>query len=256
MQFKKIVMLAGDGDTTAMVYNYFHEPFEIACVIIEQPVARKEFLKKRIKRLGWTKVAGQVLFQVLLAKPMKRASGSRIQEILQQYGLSTVPVPVPKTIWVSSVNSPACLEALQRLQPDLVIVHGTRIISKKILEGINATFINIHAGITPRYRGSHGAYWALANNDRENCGVTVHLVDPGIDTGNILAQGTIPLTPKDNFATYPYLQLGEGLRLLKDILIRMQSGEKPGTSNPLNSALWHHPTLWGYLYHRLLKKIK
>jgi methionyl-tRNA formyltransferase len=46
----------------------------------------------------------------------------------------------------------------------------------------------VHAGITPRYRGTHGGYWVLLNNDPGHCGVTIHLVDPGIDTGSIVAR--------------------------------------------------------------------
>jgi folate-dependent phosphoribosylglycinamide formyltransferase PurN len=72
---------------------------------------------------------------------------------------------------------------LKAINPDLVIVNGTRIISKKVLSSINSKFVNIHVGITPKYRGVHGTYWALVNNDVENSGVTVHFVDEGIDTG-------------------------------------------------------------------------
>jgi folate-dependent phosphoribosylglycinamide formyltransferase PurN len=66
---------------------------------------------------------------------------------------------------------------LKAINPDLVIVNGTRIISKKVLSSINSKFVNIHVGITPKYRGVHGTYWALVNNDVENSGVTVHFVD-------------------------------------------------------------------------------
>jgi methionyl-tRNA formyltransferase len=136
------------------------------------------------------------------------------------------------------------------------VVHGTRIISKKVLQSVNVPFINIHAGITPRYRGSHGAYWALANNDKENCGVTVHLVDAGIDTGNILFQENIPITAKDNFATYGYLQLAVGLKLLQKALNELFEGKMEVKKNDLDSALWHHPTLWGYLCKRISKAVK
>jgi folate-dependent phosphoribosylglycinamide formyltransferase PurN len=56
---------------------------------------------------------------------------------------------------------------------------------------INSKFVNIHVGITPKYRGVHGTYWALVNNDVENSGVTVHFVDEGIDTGNIINQAIV-----------------------------------------------------------------
>jgi folate-dependent phosphoribosylglycinamide formyltransferase PurN len=256
MLYRKIVLLAGRYDTTPLVYNYLHEHFRVEKIIIEEPVPRKEFLKKRIKKLGWLTVFGQIAFQLTISKLLRKTSRKRIDEIIAEYKLSREPVPGEEIIPVASANSTECLQALQTLQPDVVIVHGTRIISKKILKEVPALFINIHAGITPRYRGSHGAYWALANNDKENCGITVHLVDAGIDTGNILFQEKISLKKNDNFATYPYLQLARGLQLIKKSIELLREGIQPVVKNDLNSALWHHPTIWGYLYKRITKGVK
>ena len=47
-----------------------------------------------------------------------------------------------------------------------MVVNGTRILSRRMLESIDAVFLNMHVGITPKYRGVHGGYWALANGDR------------------------------------------------------------------------------------------
>jgi folate-dependent phosphoribosylglycinamide formyltransferase PurN len=256
MPFNRIVLLAGEWDTTPIVYDFLQENLPVQKVIIEQPVPRITFLKNRIRKLGWMEVGGQVLFQLLISKPLARASKKRISEILQAYRLSTKPIPSNNIVCVSSVNDNESLLQLQQLKPDLVIVHGTRIIAKKILQAVDAPFINIHAGITPRYRGSHGAYWALANNDTDHCGVTVHLVDAGIDTGNILAQAIIPYTQKDNFITYPYLQLAEGLKLLMGVIKKIERGENQKVETNLDSALWHHPTLWGYLWRRITKGVK
>lgn len=256
MTGKKIVLLAGEWDTTAIVYNFLASHFDVAAVIIEQPVPKKQFLKNRAKKLGYWTVGGQVLFQLLIAKMLKKVSAQRIQQIFQENNLSTTNIPKTAVHQVSSVNDEKTLHLLQSFQPDLVIVHGTRIIAKKILQGSSATFINIHAGITPRYRGSHGAYWALANGDKKNCGVTVHLVDAGIDTGGIVAQEVIAVTNKDNFATYPFLQLATGLQLLKPVIEDYFGGRLERKTNTLDSALWHHPTIWYYLFKRLFKKVK
>jgi folate-dependent phosphoribosylglycinamide formyltransferase PurN len=256
MNEKRILLLAGEWDTTPVVYQFLAKHFIVEKVIIEAPVSRKKFLKNRIKKLGYLSVAGQTLFQLLVAKPMRKVSEKRVQEILREHGLSRATIPDEKIKRVKSVNEEECLQALREAAPDLVIVHGTRIISKKILQETKSTFINIHAGITPRYRGSHGAYWALANNDTENCGVTVHLVDPGIDTGGIAAQGRIEITAKDNFTTYPYLQLAKGLELLKPVIENYFAQNLQTQKNNLNSALWHHPTIWYYLQKRLLKRVK
>jgi methionyl-tRNA formyltransferase len=122
-----------------------------------------------------------------------------------------------------------------------------------VLDAVNCKFINIHAGITPKYRGVHGAYWALLSDDPEKCGVTVHLVDPGIDTGSIIAQKTITVTRKDNFVTYPLLQLAAGIPMLQAAVADCLGGDldlKPASGS---SRLWYHPTMGQYLYHRLFK---
>jgi methionyl-tRNA formyltransferase len=225
-------------------------------LLIEDPVPRNVFIKKRIKKLGLFNVGGQVLFQMLVVKLLTLRSKERIKEIIANYHLNITPIPDCRKKEVISVNSQECISELKNIQPDLVIVHGTRIISKKVLDEVNCFFINIHAGITPRYRGSHGAYWALANNDPEHCGVTVHLVDKGIDTGNILSQCNIKITPRDNFITYPYIQLAEGLYLLKEEVNKFMNGKLTPIVKDLDSGLWHHPTLWGYLYKRLTKGVK
>jgi folate-dependent phosphoribosylglycinamide formyltransferase PurN len=256
MQKQRIILLAGKWETTAIVYNFLQQQFKVEKVILEEGVSRKDFLKRRIKKLGWFTVGGQILFQLLVSKPLRIFSGQRIEEILRIYALDTAPIPEEKIIPVSSVNAHESLLALQQLSPSLVVVHGTRIIAKKILQEVSGPFINIHAGITPRYRGSHGAYWALANNDKANCGVTVHLVDPGIDTGTILFQQSIEITDKDNFITYPYIQLAEGLQLLKKAIQQLMEGELKTVRNQLDSALWHHPTLWGYLLKRVTKGVR
>ena len=102
-------------------------------------------------------------------------------------------------------------------------------------------------GITPLYRGVHGGYWALAENDREHCGVTLHLVDQGIDTGGVLAQAQIEPTKQDNFVTYPYLQLVAGLELVPVVIDRLKTDQLVVQQLDLPSKLRTHPTFLQYL---------
>ncbi|MEP6615530.1 MAG: formyl transferase [Ginsengibacter sp.] len=247
----KIVLLAGKGMSTQLIYHSLKNDFEIAAVIVENPEARMHFLKRRIRKLGIMKVAGQLLFQLLIVPWLKHSSGSRIQEILDQYKLEDKTLPEIKIMHITSVNDSECIRILKKIDPAIVVVNGTRILCKSILEAVNAKFVNIHAGITPEYRGVHGGYWALVNDDMSKCGVTVHLVDPGIDTGNVIYKQLIAVTAKDNFLTYPLLQLSTGLpylrRAINDILQDRLTTEKHKNIG----RLWSHPTLWQYLYHRL-----
>jgi methionyl-tRNA formyltransferase len=103
----------------------------------------------------------------------------------------------------------------------------------------------------------HGAYWALAEKRSELCGVTVHRLDAGIDTGEVLAHETFDPSPKDNFVTYPWIQLGLGLRLLVKLLPDVISG-RAAVCAPLTSEskLRTHPTIWGYCWRRVVHGVK
>src|SRR5262249_45860604 len=132
-------------------------------------------------------------------------SRGRIAGILRDNRLEARWPDGCELIDVPSVNSPECVACLARLDPRVVLLLGTRIINRETLAAIKAPVINYHAGITPKYRGVHGGYWAKAEGDLENFGVTVHLVDPGIDTGAVLYQARVAPTAQDNYATFPYI---------------------------------------------------
>jgi folate-dependent phosphoribosylglycinamide formyltransferase PurN len=249
---KRVVMVAGDGESTRIVYNHLRREVGVAGVVLEGPVDLKEFLKRRVRRLGLPTVAGQLLFKALVDKPLELRSSARVREIKRALDLDGTAIPEDACVRVPSINAPEALAALAALDPAVVVVSGTRIIAKKVLEAVRVPFINMHAGITPLYRGVHGAYWALAEGDREHCGVTVHLVDAGIDTGGILGQARIDPTDADNFTTYPLLQTAAGLPLLVDAVKAALGGSlRPQTAPHGSSRLWSHPTLGQYVRARL-----
>ncbi len=258
---KKIIMVVGDWYYPKMVYQSLKTDFNIAHIILDNGESISKLLKRRIKRLGLLHVIGQLLFRVFVVSYINATSKKRFKNILNANNIKQSNYESHKTTRVSSINSEEGKKLLKSLNPDIVVIVTTRILSKKTLQSVNAKFINIHSGITPKYRGLHGAYWSLINKDKENCGVTVHLVDEGIDTGNILYQDLITdiITPKDNFMTYTYLQLAKALPLLQKSLKELQSDRlvsKPNTKEEINNTLYYHPTLWFYLYNRWFKGIK
>src|SRR5680860_269084 len=159
---KKIIMLSGGGESTNFMYNVLKDDFPISHVIIEGKSGAKKFLKKRVKRLGYVKVFGQILFVMFIPKTLKKWSKKRIDEISSFYHLDGTEIPSEKIKNVTSVNADDCIAFLKKEKPDLIIVNGTRIIFKKVLNCIDTTFVNTHVGITPKYRGVHGGYWALS----------------------------------------------------------------------------------------------
>jgi methionyl-tRNA formyltransferase len=240
------VLLTIDTDVGRIAAGRLGAAFPELKTIVEHRVSRTALLRRRIKRAGVLHVAGQLAF-MLLAAVLHRTSGRRISEIFHREDFQPAWPENCEVLRVPSVNAPECVEHLQRLRPKAVLVVGTRIIDRKVLSAVACPFINYHAGITPKYRGIHGGYWANAQNDRCNFGVTVHLIDPGIDTGAVLYQARLTPTVRDNYATFPYLQLAAALPLLEKAGRDAIAGELAPRRVDLPSRLWSHPTLWGYV---------
>lgn len=242
-----ILLLGGPGPSTRIVYNRLATQFGPLPAIIERPISRTALIRNRIRKLGVRSTLSQLIFMTAIRPLLSYAAKERLREIAIEYGLNDDPIPEANLQQVLSVNAPEAIVALRAASPKVVVVNGTRIIAQKVLESVPAVFINTHAGITPKYRGAHGAYWALANGDPDRCGVTIHVVDPGIDTGAIVAQAIIAPTSRDSFVTYPYLQLAAALPLLVDAIGKVLDGKLATRGAIGDSAVWYHPGAFQYL---------
>jgi len=171
--------------------------------------------------------------------------------------MDEAPIPAKCIVDVASVNNNRTASLLKELAPRVVVVNGTRILEEKVLNATSGVFLNTHVGITPFYRGVHGGYWALAAGDLEHCGVTIHKIDRGIDTGEIVAQALIKPTAADNFSTYPLLQIANALPLLKRAVREsLNGGLKTQPMTTGKSKLWSHPTAYQYLKHRIASGVR
>jgi folate-dependent phosphoribosylglycinamide formyltransferase PurN len=245
----KIIILARDCDSTNVVYNYLKRYFEIDAVVFETPIPRKKQFLNRAKRLGYINAISQVIFFLCIAPLIKKFSRKRKTEIFKQYDLDETGPPKEIVKKIRYANTEDGRAVIKDLNPDLIIVNGTRIISKKTLEAVPATFINIHTGITPAFRGVHGGYWAMATGKKDLFGTTVHYVDTGVDTGGIIEQVFVQPPKQDNFYTYPYLQYAAVLPVLKNVIQSFVDGNKPVAKSPVTaeSELWFHPTVFQWL---------
>jgi folate-dependent phosphoribosylglycinamide formyltransferase PurN len=258
-----VMLTARTTALASVVHNAVARHHPIARVLVEEPVSRVRLLQRRIRRLGLATVAGQVLFQTLAAPALARRAQQRGREIHAAFGLDETPIPATAIARVRSMNSAEARALLAALAPRVVLVFGTRILARDTLAAVDAPFINLHAGITPLYRGVHGGYWALHDGHPEHFGATVHLVDNGIDTGGILGQVCVTPERRDDFATYPLLQTAVALPVLVDVIGKALAGELAVQAAPSvqsaaggGSRLRSHPTLGGYLRARSGRGVK
>lgn len=96
-----------------------------------------------------------------------------------------------------SKSRKAMSEFILSQKPDLILCgYFDKIIPENIFSSPRLGCYNIHPGLLPRYRGPFPTAWALLNKE-STIGITVHLIDNGIDTGNIYRQITIPVNMDD-----------------------------------------------------------
>ena len=93
------------------------------------------------------------------------------------------------------------VEILRAEKVDLVVLAGfMRIVGPVFLAAYSRRIINIHPSLLPKYRGANAAAQVLAAGDKMT-GCTVHYVDAGVDTGEIIAQREVPVEPGDTADT-------------------------------------------------------
>lgn len=248
-----VAITAGDPHAWIMI-NALRARFGPFPVILEDTEPSSKFWKRRRRMLGALKVASMQAARIPI-KLTKRRASKLIQEMIEIHGLVPEPFLNQEIVSVSSVNSEACRSALKAYDPRAIFVASTRIISVKTRRTVYAPFINYHSGINPAYRGMFGGYFALANGEPQHFGATIHLIDDGVDTGDILYQSRVEIDPRDNFHTYLW-RIAAGSR---DIAIRAMEDALSGQLSPqrvdLPSRQYFAPTLGGYVWNGISKGV-
>ncbi|MBH1942476.1 methionyl-tRNA formyltransferase [Mobilitalea sibirica] len=100
-----------------------------------------------------------------------------------------------------NINSSEFLEKVREYQCDLFVsMSFNQIFKYDIINTPRLKTINCHAGKLPFYRGRNILNWALINDEKE-FGITVHFIDEGIDTGDIILQRTFEIRDEDDYST-------------------------------------------------------
>ena len=100
-----------------------------------------------------------------------------------------------------NINSKDFIDCISKYECNLFVsMSFNQIFKTEIINLPNLKTINCHAGKLPFYRGRNILNWVLINDEKE-FGITVHFVDEGIDTGDIILQETYPIKDSDDYST-------------------------------------------------------
>lgn len=156
-------------------------------VVLREPSSQLwKRVRREVKRAGWLGFLDVVLFRfyyrLRLAKADRALEADLLRELEERYPALPASVRILET---PSPNSAECERFLRELAPDIILARCKVILSKRIFtQARTGTFV-MHPGICPEYRNAHGCFWALANGDLDNVGMTLLRIDAGVDTGPV-----------------------------------------------------------------------
>jgi methionyl-tRNA formyltransferase len=143
--------------------------------------------------------------------------------------------PLREILQPAKIKDRQAIDKIRGLQPELIVVMAYgQILPRELLEIPLIACLNLHASLLPRWRGAAPIQAAIAAGDRET-GITVMYMDEGLDTGDILLQRNIDISPNDTGGSlHDRLAQAAPVALL-DSLTLLAGGSAPRT--PQDNAL-------------------
>lgn len=201
----KLVLLTARGPEHRWVAHHIASAFpdDLQAIVTSGPLARtwRSRLKSYVRRYSLAQLASRVV-----ARGVDRAVGwsrSRQRTVDSLLALPEAEDPFrPELVKVvPGHNSQECLDLLDRIAPDIVAVYGTGIIRTPVMARARIAALNLHTGVSPRYRGADSSFWTIHNGEPEWAGATVHALDTGVDSGAIFRTVRAGAVPGDDEAT-------------------------------------------------------
>lgn len=134
------------------------------------------------------KSSGEDIVGLVVHPPDKRKYG---EEIIAAADFDGTPL-----IYGDSLRDPETLRRIQSLEPDLGLsVFFGYILKQELLDLLPSGCINLHPAYLPYNRGAHPNVWSIVEGSP--AGATIHYVDAGVDTGDIISQKRVDVAPSD-----------------------------------------------------------
>jgi len=132
-----------------------------------------------------------------------------------------------------NINSDDFISQVRDFNCDLFVsMSFNQIFRQEIINLSKFKIINCHAGKLPFYRGRNILNWVLINDEKE-FGITVHFVDEGIDTGDIIIQKTFPIAEHDDYSSLLEIAYIACAEILCEAIDLFKAGDIKGFSQEM-----------------------
>lgn len=184
----RVVVLSGCNTQQRAIINSLSLIPEIELKLVRlMPTLEPAKAGSKIKRL--LKNPLKFFLDKLESWNFSRREERRSKYLAEYFGAQSLANIDITDIARSAVNSPATVELIKNLRPEILVVCGAPILKQPIISLASKAAINIHFGSVPYYRGEFCIFWALARNDFDRIEVTAHQLTSALDRGAIYFQG-------------------------------------------------------------------
>ena len=159
-------------------------PDEVKGIITTNPKQRSlgEKISRTLKRGGYLERLRRAIYN-----RQNPGDDRPLSELLFPHGDPSQMPGGKRVTLVEGHNDKDCIELLEKLQPEVIVVYGTAIIRDHIAALAKKCTLNMHTGLSPYYRGDSTLFWPVYYNQKDKLGVTVHELIAEVDGGGIVS---------------------------------------------------------------------
>ncbi len=227
-----VLYSSGHLGSATCLNRMVHMPeLEIVGVVKSKPLSLTGKTAKKVARhlekigwrfgwlLSWQQIIQVLGYAISLLLPVKRELILPAWKISRLHGF-----PVHR---VTNINHDESIRIIRDLNPDIIIsAYFNQIIADDVIALAKIGILNIHPGWLPAYRGVMAYFWVLKNGS-DSAGVSVHWIDEGIDTGELVARRKFRINKGMTQQKVLILTAVIGSVLVRRIARKLLKGETP-----------------------------
>ncbi len=187
---KKVVILSPSPYslyTITVAEMLRRKEIDVACIVVRRLFNTKRFFREfsrdgaRLLKKIWKKFI--LRKRAYVSKPFETIADLMDTEKIDARSVTELALPIR---WCGDFNEATVIDTVKTIQPDAVVFTGGGLIRSELIASSGLGILNCHMGILPKFRGMDVVEWPMLLNEFNMIGTTVHLMDAGVDTGDIL----------------------------------------------------------------------